>query len=87
MIGSGRAHVAEVADMARANHLPSGAVECFATLGTEGKWPSNQERDLHRWLQCLFGVSLRPYQVQMEVNVFCLLMATFVVFGVGVYFG
>lgn len=90
MIGSGRAHVSEVADLARANvldNLPAGAVQCFATLGTEGKFPANQERDLHRWLQCLFGVSLRPYQVQMEVNVFCLLMATFVVFGMGVYFG
>ena len=68
--------MAEVADMARANvldNLPSGAVECFATLGTEGKWPSNQERDLHRWLHSIFGVSLKPYQVPMEVNVFCLI--------------
>ena len=56
--------MSEVADLARANvldNLPAGAVQCFATLGTEGKFPANQERDLHRWLQCLFGVSLRPY--------------------------
>lgn len=74
MIGSGRAHVSEVADLARANvldNLPAGAVQCFATLGTEGKFPANQERDLHRWLHSLFGVSLKPYQVPMEVNVFC----------------
>lgn len=72
MVGSGRAHVSEVADMARANladNCPSEAVRCFATLGAGGARESNQERDLHRWVRALFGCGLNPYMVPMKLNV------------------
>ena len=80
MIGSGRAHVSEVADLARANvqdDLPSDAVQCFASLGTDGKHPANQERDLHVWLKQLYGVGLAPYLVPMDVHESRLVLISF----------
>ena len=71
MVGSGRAHVAEVADMARANirdNVPSEALRCFASLGGEGNHASNTERDLHRWVKSLYGCNLEPYFVPLELN-------------------
>ena len=71
MVGSGRAHVAEVADMARANvadDIPSEALHCFASLGAGGKCASNTERDLHRWVKSLFKCNLEPYFVPMELT-------------------
>ena len=71
MIGSGRADIAQVADLARAmvsDGLPHGAVQAFASLGGCGRYPSNQERDLHRWLRKLFGLQLETYNVLMDVN-------------------
>ena len=44
------------------------AVKAFASLGGEGKHPSNQERDLHNWLKRLFGFELETYNVLMDVN-------------------
>ena len=72
MVGCGRAHIAEVADMARANiadNIPSEALRCFASLGAGGARCSNQERDLHRWVKSLYGCGLEPYCVPMELNV------------------
>lgn len=72
MIGSGRAHVAEVCDLARANladGIPSEALESFASLGAGGRYCSNQERDLHKWLHSLFGLKLTTYKVKMFLNV------------------
>ena len=71
MVGSGRAYVAEVADMARANvadGIPSEALQCFASLGAGGKCASNTERDLHRWVRSLFNCNLEPYFVPMELT-------------------
>ena len=72
MIGSGRAHVSEVCDLARANladGIPSEALEAFASLGAGGRYCSNQERDLHKWLHSLFGLKLTTYKVKMFLNV------------------
>ena len=71
MLGTGRATVAQIADLARAavsDGLPLEAVKAFASLGGEGKHPSNQERDLHNWLKRLFGFELETYNVLMDVN-------------------
>ena len=72
MVGCGRANIAEVADMARANiadNIPGEALRCFASLGAGGARSSNQERDLHRWVKSLYGRGLEPYCVPMELNV------------------
>ena len=74
MLGSGRAHVAQVCDLARANlkdGLPGEAVASFASLGAHGQHSANQERDLHRWLGSLYGMNLTTYKVAMRVNVSC----------------
>lgn len=71
MLGCGRANVAEVCDLARANRadgLPSAALEAFSSLGASGKHEGNQERDLHRWLHSLYGMKLTVYQVTMQLN-------------------
>ena len=75
MVGNGRAHIAEVADMARANvadGVPCEALHCFASLGGGGLHASNTERDLHRWVGSLFGCGLQPYFTPMQLNVFWL---------------
>ena len=75
MLGSGRAGVAQIADLARAavaDGLPHEALRAFASLGADGRYTSNQERDLHNWLRNLFGLELQPYMVPMVVNAPCL---------------
>eukprot|EP00435_Cladocopium_sp_Y103_P068002 s1968_g30.t2 len=72
MIGSGRANVSEVCDLARANladGLPFEALKAFGSLGAGGRHCSNQERDLHKWLHSLFGLKLTTYKVKMFLNV------------------
>lgn len=72
MIGTGRAHVSEVCELARSNikdGLPSKVLAAFASLGTGGLHEGNQERDLHRWLHSLFGMHLTPYMVSMNLTV------------------
>ena len=71
MLGSGRAHVAEICDLARANvadGLPSAAIRAFSSLGTEGRHSANQERDLHRWLHNIYDVNLSTYKVPMKLT-------------------
>ena len=70
MIGTGRATIAQVGDLARAivsDGLPHEALQAFASLGGGGRHPSNQERDLHRWISKLFGCQLETYKVMMDV--------------------
>ena len=72
MLGSGRAHIAEVCDLARANvkdGVPSAALEAFASLGCHGRHAANQERDLHRWLTRIYGMNLSTYRVTMDLTV------------------
>lgn len=72
MLGCGRAHVAEVCDLAGANvtdGLPSDALKAFASLGAGGRYEANQERDMHRWLHQIYGVKLETYKVNMNLTV------------------
>lgn len=61
MVGSGRASVAEICGMSRANvedGLRSKSVCALKSLGGSGKHEQNQERDLHRWVKGLRVISL-----------------------------
>lgn len=78
MIGEGKASVAAVAQLARANlaDFEAGApasVAAFASLGNFGNCPQNEERDLHRWLSQLFSLKLSTYCVEAEVQALPLL--------------
>ena len=42
-------------------------VKCIASLGAFGKFESNSERDLHRWLTDAYGLTLRPYVVNVPL--------------------
>lgn len=70
MIGSGRASIAEICDIARANlsdGIQDKAVEILASLGANGAHPANQERDLFAWLDTF--VRLRAWASEMTLNV------------------
>ena len=74
MLGCGRASVAAICDIARANlrdGTGSAAVECIASLGAFGQHEANQERDLERWVRRLYGVELEPFIVKMTLNAPC----------------
>lgn len=73
MIGSGRATVAAAADLSRAfvedmGHEAPNAVKAISSLGSYGQNPQNQERDLHNWVQDLFGFGLSTYDVQCDLQ-------------------
>lgn len=79
MVGSGRASVAEICDMSRANvedGLRSKTVYGLKSLGGSGKHEQNQERDLHRWVKGLHGMTLEPYGVTMDLNVAWIIVDT-----------
>ena len=72
MIGTGRAAVSEVAEISRANihdGVAHEAIRGLGSLGGFGKHKSNEERDLHRWVQGLHNMSLTPFEVSMTLNV------------------
>ena len=73
MVGRGRISVCGAADLAR-NAMDDGlineAVAAFASLGSHGTSPSNSERDMLRWLKNLFGITLEPYSVTFNLQVF-----------------
>lgn len=58
---------AKVAD--HENHLPKEAVRAFASLGADGSHMGNEERDMHRWLNALWGFDLQPYQLEVNLQV------------------
>lgn len=71
MVGSGKAHVHTVVSIAQAQCLDGDAPEAirsFASLGAHGSHASKEERDLHRWLQNLYGIELRVYYVPMTLE-------------------
>ena len=41
--------------------------DCLASLGSGGAWPSNIERDLHRWLRNLYDVRLEPSFLKLDL--------------------
>ena len=72
MIGSGKAHVHTVVSIAQAqckDGPATRAVTAFASLGTFGSNPSNEERDLHRWLRRVYNIELEVYSVKMVLQV------------------
>lgn len=72
MVGCGRAGIAEICDISRANladGLRTEAVCGLSSLGGHGKHLSNQERDLHRWVKGLHNMTLEPFEVSMTLNV------------------
>lgn len=44
-------------------------LQAFSTLGTDGLYESNQERDLHRWMAGLWGFDLQAYAVPIDLQV------------------
>lgn len=72
MVGSGRATVAEICDISRANVADghtSEAIVALRSMGACGHHESNQERDLHRWISGSFSMTLEPFEVPMVLNV------------------
>ena len=72
MIGTGRAHVHTVVSIAQAQCMDGPtvpAVQAFASLGGGGLHPSNEERDLHRWLKNLYQIDMEVYTVRMNLQV------------------
>ncbi len=72
MIGTGRAHVHTVVSIAQAQCMDGPAVpavQAFASLGGGSSHPSNEERDLHRWLKNLYQIDLEVYTVRMNLQV------------------
>lgn len=72
MVGSGRAGVAEICDISRANIADGATNEALlglCSLGASGQHESNQERDLHRWLKGVHSMTLEPFDVPMVLNV------------------
>ena len=49
--------------------VPHQALETFAALGASGQCKANIERDLHRWLQGLWGFELQAYEVSIPLQV------------------
>ena len=72
MVGSGRAAVAEICDISRANVADGAKNETLlglSSLGDFGKYESNQERDLHGWVKGVHAMTLEPFEVPMLLNV------------------
>ena len=71
MIGHGRLSISGAVDLANCmvdDGLLHGAIQSFASLGSDCKYPANAERDLHRWLRDLFGFKLQTYTVWMDLQ-------------------
>ena len=72
MVGCGRAGVAEICDISRANVSDGATAEALhglSSLGTGGKHESNQERDLHRWMKGSYSMTLETIEISMLLNV------------------
>jgi hypothetical protein len=72
MIGCGRAGIAEICDISRANvadGMHKEAVYVLSSLGGHGKHQNNQERDLHRWVKGLHSMTLEPLEMSLTLNV------------------
>lgn len=72
MISRGRISIAGAIDLASSmleDGMTTPAMDAFASLGTNNRFPSNGERDLKRWVTTLFGFTLEPYTVEMALQV------------------
>ena len=71
MVSRGRISVSGAVDLTNCmveDGMMHQAVESFASLGTNNKFPSNGERDFHRWLKDLFGFRLQPYSIWLNLQ-------------------
>lgn len=48
--------------------LANAPIQSLAALGTGGKFPNNEERDLQSWVQGAFGVHLLPWSVFLDAE-------------------
>lgn len=74
LIGRGGLGISAACDLASSivgDHSQNAheAIKAFSSLGTEGKHPQNQERDLYRWLRNLYGLRLQTYTVELQLQV------------------
>ena len=73
MISSGKSNIRTVVSIAQGqsqDQEPPAAVKAFASLGSFGKCNANEERDMHRWLEGLYNVSLQVYYANFDLQVF-----------------
>lgn len=73
MVGSGKASLASIAEISRANVADMGSmvpepVRALASLGSWGSHTQNQERDLHKWLKGLHQLNLQTYDVDIQLE-------------------
>jgi hypothetical protein len=75
MIGRGKIHISTAQQLAgsgatEAKKLGANlqALQAFGSLG--GGHTGNVERDLHKWLHCLYGLQLQPYELKVRLKVF-----------------
>lgn len=69
-VGTGGAAFSSIQRLAAAavrDGIDAPAVQAVSTLGSDGAWPSNIERDAHVWLRNLHNSGLRLYNLKMEV--------------------
>ena len=74
-IGRGDASIYAAARLARKmqkDKFSAPAIDAIASLGANGKWDSNSERDLHRWLRGMYNVCLEPYTITLKLTATCL---------------
>lgn len=73
LVGRGKLGVASACEIAQGvmqdHELPHAAIQAFASLGCNGKHPQNSERDLHRWMRCLYGFELQTYVLHLDLQV------------------
>ena len=77
MIGSGQSNIRTVVSIAQAQRQDAkvpDVIEAFASLGSYGNHPQNEERDLHRWLRDHHNISLETYSAPMQLQVMPLLL-------------
>lgn len=68
MVGRGQVSVdcaVTLTQCAMDDGLSNSGVQSFSSLGSQGRCPSNYERDMHTWLRNLYGFQLEPYIVPM----------------------
>ena len=72
LVGNGRIDISACTDVARAilqDGVEHETISKLAQLGAFGSSQSNAERDLHRWMKNLFGLSLQTYTVFLPLKV------------------
>ena len=70
-IGEGSARVHSACELARsmvADGTVPQAVQGLASLGAQGMYPANEERDLFRWTANAFGFHLEPYFLTLDLD-------------------